>query len=96
MLENLIKREQIDQGDVHDRTALSYAACVGSSNGVRLLLENGANAGIPDMEGQTPLHWAVRSVNSGETVRLILESVPSLLNWQDHEGRTPLHIAQFV
>ena len=93
ILKNFIKREQIDQGDVHDRTALSYAACVGSANGVRLLLEMGANAGIPDIEGQTPLHWAVRNIDSRETVRLILESVPSLLNWQDHEGRTPLHIA---
>uniref|UniRef100_A0A3Q3VPY0 Inversin n=1 Tax=Mola mola TaxID=94237 RepID=A0A3Q3VPY0_MOLML len=61
-----------------------------------------------DKNKQTALHWSafynrpehVRAAHSQEpsatqTVRCILEAAPteSLLNWQDYEGRTPLHFA---
>lgn len=26
-------------------------------------------------------------------VKLLLETTPSVMNWQDYEGRTPLHLA---
>lgn len=31
--------------------------------------------------------------NAVACVRLLLETTPSIMNWQDFEGRTPLHLA---
>ena len=93
LLTSVIKSSLIDQRDANLRTPLSWAACVGSSSGIKLLLSMGANPCLPDIEGQTPLHWAVRRSNNAKTVRLILNSSSSLINWADHNGRTPLHLA---
>jgi len=31
--------------------------------------------------------------NAASCVKLLLETTPSVMNWQDYEGRTPLHLA---
>ncbi|KAB1279745.1 Inversin, partial [Camelus dromedarius] len=64
---------------------------------VKLLIKHDSNIGIPDVEGKIPLHWAAnhKDPSAVHTVRCILDAAPteSLLNWQDYEGRTPLHFA---
>ncbi|XP_036413926.1 inversin isoform X3 [Colossoma macropomum] len=79
------------------QTALHWSAFYNHPEHVKLLIKHDSNIGIPDSEGKIPLHWAAHNKhpNATHTVRCILEAAPteSLLNWQDYEGRTPLHFA---
>ncbi len=67
----------------------------GSYEQVQMLLQRDANIGIPDGEGKTPLHGAINSKHqySGAIVQSLVEHLPSVINWQDHDGRTSLHLA---
>ena len=67
----------------------------GSYDQVQMLLQRDANVGIPDGEGKTPLHWAINSKHqhSCSIVQSLVEHMPSVVNWQDHDGRTSLHLA---
>ncbi len=56
----------------------SYA----SSENITLLLENGAHAAVPDMNGLTPLSLAIEK-NQPETIRVLLQ----------HNASTSLHVA---
>lgn len=70
----------------------------------RLLLEKGANADLKDKTGKTALniftekyqssllHWWV-SLNKDNLVQQVLKAQPKLLNSQDIDGNTALHIA---
>ncbi|XP_034030776.1 inversin isoform X1 [Thalassophryne amazonica] len=88
---------EVDTQDKNKQTALHWSAFYNRPEHVRLLIKHDSNIGIPDSEGKIPLHWAAHSRESSatQTVRCILEAAPteSLLNWQDYEGRTPLHFA---
>ncbi|CAI5662433.1 unnamed protein product [Oreochromis niloticus] len=88
---------EVDTQDKNKQTALHWSAFYNRPEHVRLLIKHDSNIGIPDSEGKIPLHWAAHSQepSATETVRCILEAAPteSLLNWQDYEGRTPLHFA---
>ena len=77
------------------RTALHLAAMYGSHEQVQMLLQRDANVGIPDADGKTPLHWAISSKHqySCAIVQALIEHMPSVINWQDHDGRTSLHLA---
>ena len=77
------------------RTALHLAAMYGSHEQVQMLLQRDANVGIPDADGKTPLHWAINSKHqySCAIVQALIEHMPSVINWQDHDGRTSLHLA---
>jgi ankyrin repeat protein len=60
---------------------------------VKLLLDNGWEAGYRDGDANTPLHKATESRQT-EIVKLLLErSNTSLLNERNGAGDTPLHIA---
>eukprot|EP00066_Takifugu_rubripes_P014703 XP_011603969.1 PREDICTED: inversin isoform X2 [Takifugu rubripes] len=88
---------EVDTQDKNKQTALHWSAFYNRPEHVRLLIKHDSNIGIPDSEGKIPLHWAAHSqeASATQTVRCILEAAPteSLLNWQDYEGRTPLHFA---
>ncbi|XP_051922106.1 inversin [Hippocampus zosterae] len=88
---------EVDTQDKNKQTALHWSAFYNRPEHVRLLIKHDSNIGIPDSEGKIPLHWAAHSqeARATQTVRCILEAAPteSLLNWQDYEGRTPLHFA---
>ncbi|XP_034409004.1 inversin isoform X2 [Cyclopterus lumpus] len=88
---------EVDTQDKNKQTALHWSAFYNRPEHVRLLIKHDSNIGIPDSEGKIPLHWAAHSqeASATQTVRCILEAAPteSLLNWQDYEGRTPLHFS---
>ncbi|GAA6094781.1 inversin isoform X1 [Tachysurus ichikawai] len=88
---------EVDTQDRNKQTALHWSAFYNHPEHVKLLIKHDSNIGIPDSEGKIPLHWAAHSKhpNATHTVRCILDAAPteSLLNWQDYEGRTPLHFA---
>ncbi|XP_018618490.2 inversin isoform X3 [Scleropages formosus] len=95
----LLKHMAPGEVDTQDKnkTALHWSAFYNHPEHVKLLIKHDSNIGIPDIEGKIPLHWAThnKDPNATQTVRCILEAAPteSLLNWQDYEGRTPLHFA---
>ncbi|XP_058603870.1 inversin isoform X2 [Onychostoma macrolepis] len=88
---------EVDTQDRNKQTALHWSAFYNHPEHVKLLIKHDSNIGIPDSEGKIPLHWAAHNKhpNATRTVHCILEAAPteSLLNWQDYEGRTPLHFA---
>ncbi|XP_039593424.1 inversin isoform X2 [Polypterus senegalus] len=88
---------EVDTQDKNKQTALHWSAYFNNPEHVKLLIKHDSNIGIPDIEGKIPLHWAANNKDprATHTVKCILEAAPteSLLNWQDYEGRTPLHFA---
>ncbi|KAL1776837.1 inversin isoform X6 [Sigmodon hispidus] len=88
---------EVDTQDKNKQTALHWSAYYNNPEHVKLLIKHDSNIGIPDTEGKIPLHWAAnhKDPSAVHTVRCILDAAPteSLLNWQDYEGRTPLHFA---
>ncbi|XP_007948520.1 inversin [Orycteropus afer afer] len=88
---------EVDTQDKNKQTALHWSAYYNHPEHVKLLIKHDSNIGIPDVEGKIPLHWAAnhQDPSAVHTVKCILDAAPteSLLNWQDYEGRTPLHFA---
>lgn len=88
---------EVDTQDKNKQTALHWSAYYNNPEHAKLLIKHDSNIGIPDMEGKIPLHWAAnhKDPSAVHTVKCILAAAPteSLLNWQDYEGRTPLHFA---
>uniref|UniRef100_A0A8C8RGI8 Inversin n=1 Tax=Pelusios castaneus TaxID=367368 RepID=A0A8C8RGI8_9SAUR len=88
---------EVDTQDRNKQTALHWSAYYNNPEHVKLLIKHDSNIGIPDIEGKIPLHWAAnhKDPSAIHTVKCILDAAPteSLLNWQDYEGRTPLHFA---
>ncbi|KAG6927932.1 inversin, partial [Chelydra serpentina] len=88
---------EVDTQDRNKQTALHWSAYYNNPEHVKLLIKHDSNIGIPDIEGKIPLHWAANHKDPSAilTVKCILDAAPteSLLNWQDYEGRTPLHFA---
>ncbi|XP_006537697.1 inversin isoform X10 [Mus musculus] len=88
---------EVDTQDKNKQTALHWSAYYNNPEHAKLLIKHDSNIGIPDVEGKIPLHWAAnhKDPSAVHTVRCILDAAPteSLLNWQDYEGRTPLHFA---
>ncbi|XP_036035291.1 inversin isoform X5 [Onychomys torridus] len=88
---------EVDTQDKNKQTALHWSAYYNNPEHAKLLIKHDSNIGIPDIEGKIPLHWAAnhKDPSAVHTVRCILDAAPteSLLNWQDYEGRTPLHFA---
>ncbi|XP_075245472.1 uncharacterized protein LOC142339358 isoform X2 [Convolutriloba macropyga] len=90
-----LNANDLEEQDNYKRTALHLAAMYGSYDQVQMLLQRDANVGIPDGEGKTPLHWAINSKHqhSCSIVQCLVDHMPSVVNWQDHDGRTSLHLA---
>ncbi|XP_023931035.1 inversin-like isoform X1 [Lingula anatina] len=86
---------EVDDQDKNKRTALHWSASYGNLEHIKMLIKQDANIGIPDVEGKTPLHWAAssRDAEAVSCVNLLLDMAGSVINWQDYEGRTALHLA---
>lgn len=64
------QREGINARDKHGRTLLMLATQLPSTAGVDYLLQNNADAGIRDMDGNTALQWDARGGNGELTSRI--------------------------
>jgi len=63
----------------------------GRPDAVTVLIANGADPGLPDSDGNTPLHHAVRSADPA--VAALLCDAGAALDARNHEGVTPLGMA---
>lgn len=83
----------VDVSDNQMRTALHWSAAFNNTECVKLLIKYGINIALTDTECKTPLHWAANNHDPStvQTMAAILEKSPSVLNWQDNDGRTALH-----
>ncbi|KAH8194119.1 hypothetical protein TruAng_011712 [Truncatella angustata] len=82
-----------DCSDGDECTPLVYAAKLGHTEAVKLLLTHGSRLITSDKEcGQNALHWA--SLNGHHlTARALLAASCELLNTSNRLGQTPLHLA---
>ncbi|KAL9883026.1 histone-lysine N-methyltransferase G9a [Glossina fuscipes fuscipes] len=73
-------------------TAMVWAAELGHTGIVSLLLQQGADPNICDNDNNTVLHWAALHNNDLDTITILLQAGINC-NIQNIEGETPLHIA---
>lgn len=78
--------------DENKRTAIFFAAGLGSEKCVRFLVEAGADVHWQDKDGYSALHIAAGYVHTS-VVKVLLEfgADPEL---EDNKGRSPLSLAQ--
>jgi ankyrin repeat protein len=60
-------------------------------NIVATLLEHGADAGVHNHNGETPLHWAARRLEDQHELAKSLLEHGAIVNARDVTGETPLH-----
>ena len=88
LIDSHIDKEAVDE---EGQTALMLAIKTGKLRRTRLLLDRGADVSAVDpRDGDTLLHWAVRS--GEEFVTLLLEKGANT-EAKDRLGQTPLHLA---
>jgi ankyrin repeat protein len=94
----------VDAIDTYGRTALHLAAMCNVCEAIQLLLDAGADVGISDLDGNTPLHLAFAFSASAavgvlenhldhRTQNQATEDVPDLYNVPNIYGRSPLECA---
>ena len=95
-----ITKDNIDLVDINKRTALHWACSHGKLEQAKIVTKLGADIGMIDVEGKTPMHWAAssKSGDASKLINLLVHVKPrsksaSVINWQDYEGRQPLHLA---
>jgi len=94
LIEFMLGQESAEDVETRVETpedSLQSAAYWGAAQAVHALLENGVNATDRDVNGETPLHKAVRNGHC-ETVKTLLEH-GAQVNVPDDHGLTPLHWA---
>ena len=75
-----------------DWAPLHMAAIEGHDQVVELLLANGADANVRDLENSTPLHYAANKSHLNTTEILLRYGAD--VNAKDDEGETPLRLSQ--
>ncbi|XP_059504391.1 ankyrin repeat domain-containing protein 55 [Stegostoma tigrinum] len=85
---------EINHQDNEGMTPLHWAAFHNRPQHVQALLQKGADPTLVDKDFKTALHWAVQSGNRAMT-SLILDHhlSPSIINYDDGNGKTSVHIA---
>ncbi|XP_072427459.1 ankyrin repeat domain-containing protein 55 [Chiloscyllium punctatum] len=85
---------EINHQDNEGMTPLHWAAFHNRPQHVQALLQKGADPTLVDKDFKTALHWAVQSGNRAMT-SLILDHhlSPSIINYDDENGKTSVHIA---
>ena len=85
----------VNARDVGGRTVLHLAIEKKHNRMVEFLLKNGAKTGVPDTEGNTPLHWAA-TYNNHAAVQFIAPCVKNKANiveMRNVYGETALNLA---
>ncbi|XP_001355265.3 uncharacterized protein G9a isoform X2 [Drosophila pseudoobscura] len=82
----------IDAQDEGGWTAMVWAAELGHTDIVSLLLNQGADPNLCDNDNNTVLHWSTLHNNGLDTITVLLQAGADC-NVQNVEGDTPLHIA---
>ena len=83
----------------YGETSLHMAAVCGDEAIVRFLLQKGGDVTVKDNAGRTPLHGAVAQNREGafdgqyKVVQLLLKTGADMLEQQDADGDTPLHVS---
>lgn len=77
--------------DSAGRSPLSYAAALGNTTMIRLLLDYYARIDYRDKFGSTPLHWAAENGRSEAVKQLLVAKAP--VDAPNKEGITPLMLA---
>jgi ankyrin repeat protein len=81
--------------DNYGRTPLHYAIEeYPATINVRRLIEMGADPGIADKNGVTPLHMAAENAKSMDLIEVLLNTEAVDVNCVDNEGRTALSYAR--
>ncbi|XP_055490513.1 ankyrin repeat domain-containing protein 55 [Leucoraja erinacea] len=85
---------EINHQDNEGMTPLHWAAFHNRPQHVQALLQKGADPTLVDKDFKTALHWAVQSGNRIMT-SIILDHhlTPSIINYDDENGKTSVHIA---
>jgi ankyrin repeat protein len=92
----LLKKRRIDIKTQAEREWTTLAIAVRYSTDpdvIRLLLENGWEAGSCNKDGLTPVHIAAWNNSPIETMEVLLEYGADINEKDSHSGRTPLHVA---
>ena len=71
---------------------LMNAACEGNIEIAKKLIDLGAKVNLQDKNGNTALHWAVKS-NQIESFKILIESGGKVDEIKNHEGETPASMA---
>ncbi len=90
----LLKHDKslINYQDASGYTALFWSIKLDLLEAIEILLENGADVTIRNDYDSSSLHEAVENRNLKLTNLLCKYGAQSLINSQDHEGKTPLHL----
>uniref|UniRef100_A0A8D0GSB2 Ankyrin repeat domain 55 n=1 Tax=Sphenodon punctatus TaxID=8508 RepID=A0A8D0GSB2_SPHPU len=85
---------EINHQDNEGMTSLHWAAFHNRPQHVQTLLQKGADLTLVDKDFKTALHWAVQSGNRVLcSIILNHHQGPSIINYDDENGKTCLHIA---
>ncbi|KAL7681500.1 putative IQ motif, EF-hand binding, tetratricopeptide-like helical domain superfamily [Plasmopara halstedii] len=101
LLAHLRRRIQVfgydvfDQRDLEGYTPLIYAVNNGSLDCTKCFLEANANPNSTDLDGRTPLHFALSFTDLGTREALVnlLIQYDADVNVKDRDGDTPLHVS---
>src|SRR5207302_8330864 len=88
-LRSLIKSSDVNTKDERGSTPLMFAAAFGSVDGMKLLLDAGAEVNAKNAFDVTALHWCAGDLAK---VRLLLPKGADV-NARSKQGRTPLIVA---
>uniref|UniRef100_A0A7S4HIR8 Uncharacterized protein n=1 Tax=Vannella robusta TaxID=1487602 RepID=A0A7S4HIR8_9EUKA len=83
---------KVNVGNEYGETPLHWACKSGCLETVRLLVKHGAFLNAGDMDGNTPLHWLAENDHPA-IVAFLLGEEPKLVQLENHEGQTAIHIA---
>lgn len=89
-----LRSMDLDTGDARGRTAAWYAATLGDSRLLKAILAAGANSGIADKDGFSPLHAAALTGQLHAVMLLVAQGKET--NPRSNTGITPLMLAAYA
>ncbi|KAH7186028.1 ankyrin repeat-containing domain protein [Fusarium flagelliforme] len=98
----LVRRHcsELQPKDIYDRTPLHFASASGNWPATRRFIDGlpqGFDANIKDCDGWTPLMWACRSVQGGETIEKLIRDHKADIWTVSNDGQwSPLKLANFT